>query len=157
MNDLELLRGAAMYGSMNSQDTSTQNGALLVKKGNAIAIASNRFPPGVRARHSRPEKYSFIEHAERGAIYAAAAAGNCIRGATLYCPWFACPDCARAIVLSGISEVVGSARAADATPDRWRALVKDGITILREGGVSMRWLDEKLGVLILFDGKEMEL
>lgn len=156
-DDIAFLRGATVYGSMNSQDKSTHNGAVLVKKGNVIAYAANVFPKGVRHRHEKPSKYAFIEHAERGAIFAAAKAGRSTRGATLYCPWFACPDCARAIVCAGIERVVGSAKASNMTPARWQDAIRDGLAILREGGVDYSWVSDPLDVVILFDQKRVEL
>lgn len=157
ISDLEFLRLAAIYGVSYSQDKSTQNGALIVSGGDVVVMAANRFPRGAPHRHDRPAKYTFIEHAERSAIYAAARDGRRTLGARLFCPWFACPECARAIVCSGIREVVGSVMAAEATPARWRPLIRDGEAILRGGGVSVRWLAGKLGVPILFDGQILEL
>jgi dCMP deaminase len=157
ISDLEFLRLAAIYGVSYSQDKSTQNGAVLVRNGDVLVMAANRFSPGSPVRHDRPEKYKVIEHAERGAIYAAARDGHRTLGARLYCPWFACPDCARAIVACGIREVVGSVVTVDATPERWRPLIRDGEAILRDGGVSIRWLAGRLGVPILFDGRVLEL
>lgn len=42
----------------------------------------------------------------QNAIYAAAKAGQKLEGCIMYLPWFPCPDCARAIVMSGIHELV---------------------------------------------------
>jgi dCMP deaminase len=52
-----------------------------------------------------------MEHAERDAIYKAAFVGMQTEGATLYVPWFACADCARAIIAAGITRVVGNSLA----------------------------------------------
>lgn len=131
----------------SSHDHHTQNGAVLVPVGAAyVAIGVNKVPKGVYAapdRLLRPLKYKYIEHAERAA--------------TLYCPWFACTDCARAIILAGIREVVGHVKPRAATPERWTAEIVQAEAMLREAGVSMRWLAEDLGVTIRFDGEEMRL
>ena len=157
ISDLEFLRLAAIYGVSYSQDRSTQNGAIIVVDGEVVAMSANKFPVGVPHRHDKPAKYTFIEHAERGAIYAAARNGQRTLRARLFCPWVACPDCARAIVLCGIREVICSAAAAQATPERWGSLVTEGVSILTGGGVGVRWMAGKLGVPILFDGKILEL
>jgi len=61
----------------------------------------------VEARHERPAKYLWTEHAERNAIFNLARTGGpSLRGARIYVPWFPCADCARAIIQSGISEMV---------------------------------------------------
>jgi dCMP deaminase len=63
------------------------------------AIGDNGFPRGadddLEARHARPAKHKWTEHAERNAIFAAARAGIPIDGCTMYLPWFPCMDCAR--------------------------------------------------------------
>jgi dCMP deaminase len=161
MTDIDLLRAACQIARRESDDPRTQNAAVLVQRSGPKITGSvwsaNRFPRGVRRAQEPPEKYDRIEHAERAAIFAAARAGWRTAGATMYTPWFACCDCARAIVAAGVVEVVGSAKVCAATPERWRRAVLAGEAILREAGVGMRWLAEPLGVGILFDGKEVTL
>ncbi len=125
-----------------------------------VCMAVNGFPAGVERtpeRLERPAKYAYMEHAERGAIYRAARIGTPTAGATLYCPWFACVDCARAIIVAGIREVVGHVLPRSKTPERWRESIATAEGMLREARVGMRWLAEPLGVTIRFDGEEMSL
>jgi dCMP deaminase len=154
---LDWLRLAATTAAEASEDCSTQNGAVVAPEAGFVTAAANHFPAGVRPRVARPDKYTYIEHAERAAIYAAARIGTKTAGATLYCLWFACPECARAIICAGIKEVVGHVVPRQATPDRWVAQVVAGEAMLRDGGIGMRWLTDRLGVTIKFDGKEMHL
>lgn len=156
MNDLDHLREACRYAVEHSHDPDTQNGAVLVTRRVAI-YAANCVPPGVsRSSHrlERPFKYDFVEHAERAVIYKAAATGNPTAGATLFCPWFACTDCARAIVSAGIKEVVGLIALRNATPARWMLNVELAEKMLKEAGVGQRLLADKIGVTIRFDGRE---
>jgi dCMP deaminase len=160
MTEIDILRLAAREAVKNSSDPDTQNGAVLARRNDVVFMAANAFPDGVEARHHRlyrPEKYRFIEHAERNVIYRAAATGWGTGGAAMYCLWFSCPDCARAIIQAGIYEVVGHVAPRRATPARWLQAVSDGEAMLREAGVGMRWLADPLGVTIRFDGKEMVL
>ena len=160
MNELDLLRIAARVAAKNSSDNRTQNGAVLARRGEQPVAAANSFPSGVRIspeRLERPTKYLFMEHAERNAIFRAAMMGWPTGGATMYCLWYACPDCARAIIQAGIYEVVGLVKTRNATPPAWTQAVLDGEALLRESGVGMRWINEPLGLKIRFDGKEMEL
>ena len=156
MTETDYLREACRYAADNSHDPSTQNGAVLVS-GRRLIYAANRFPTGVAVtggRLERPTKYSFMEHAERGVIYAAAAAGVPTAGSTLYCPWFACADCARAIICAGIAEVVGlSLPMDDEASKRWAESVATGLLMLTEAGVGQRWLECDLGVTMLCDGR----
>lgn len=94
-----------------SKDRSRKTAAVIVDADNRIlSIGWNGFPrevdDNVEARHERPAKYKWTEHAERNAIYNAAALGIMLRGTTMYLPWYPCADCARAIIQSGIAELV---------------------------------------------------
>lgn len=156
MNEIDYLREACRYAAANSGDPHTQNAAVLV--GGRMAIyAANAVPTGVGrdgVRMTAPFKYRFIEHAERAVIYKAAATGVPTAGSTMYCPWFACTDCARAIILAGIKEVVGLASVYNATPPRWSENVFQASTMLSEARVSQRWLACDVGVTIKFDGRD---
>ena len=69
-----------IFISQWSKDRSRKCGAIIVDDRNVlISIGWNGFPRGINddidARHARPAKYQWTEHAERNAIYNAAAAG----------------------------------------------------------------------------------
>jgi len=155
MNEIDYLRQACQFASISSRDSRTQNGAVLVTKTRVIC-AVNAFPSGVTVtdeRRAAPEKYLFIEHAERAAIYRAASLGVATAGSTLYCPWFACCDCARAIIMSGVTEVVGLVSLRNATPERWQENIATAEKMLAEAGVSQRLLAVELGEWLRFDGE----
>lgn len=158
-SDLDWLRLTFDTAARHSDDPSTQNGAILVSERGFIAVSANEFPSGLQVtkhRVQRPEKYRWIEHAERGAIYAAARRGVKTDGSVLYCCWFACPECARAIIAAGVREVVGHVRTRQATPGRWLMDVERGERMLTEAGVGMRWLSGRLGVQIRFNEEVLE-
>jgi dCMP deaminase len=162
MTEKDLLRTAAFAAARRSHDPRTQNGAVLVPSGGwmPVAVAANHYPVRWWAAGSRleaPEKYRYIEHAERAVIYKAAACGQATEGSTLYCPWFACTDCARAIICAGVAAVVGHEAARARTPSRWAGEVAAAESMLTDAGVAMRWLGGTLGVSILFDGEKLEL
>jgi dCMP deaminase len=141
-----------------SPDPSTQNGALLVNPhtGIIVAYSPNTFPRGVERTLERlqsPLKYEYMEHAERGAVYAAAATGVATRGLTMFCPWFACEECARAIIMAGISEVVGHDLPEQAQRTDWAEHVARAEGMLTEAGVRFRRVKGTLGIDILFNGK----
>lgn len=117
----------AMAVAAKSKDPSTKVGAVIVgEHHNILSTGFNGFPRGVREtvkhtdgevseytldaeRWERPAKYLRVEHAERNAIFNAARHGVRLEGASMYMNWEPCPctDCARAIIQSGIVEVVG--------------------------------------------------
>jgi dCMP deaminase len=157
MTDLDHLRRACLHAIANSDDVHTHVGAVLVQGGYYV-LATNALPPGVRPtpeRLGRPEKYRWIEHAERRAIYQAAANGVATKGATLYAPWSSCTDCARAIICAGIVEVVGLSSLRQATPIRWESEIRTAEAMLSEAGVGLRWLSGEVGVTIRFDGQDL--
>ncbi len=97
--------------STKSKDESTHVGAIIVGKDNEIiSTGMNGFVRGTNddliERQERPEKYFWIEHAERNTIYNAARIGVSLLGTKLYVTAMPCMDCARAIVQSGIKEIV---------------------------------------------------
>ena len=154
---VQLLREACNIAALSSTDPHTQNGAILIAKNGARVAAANQLPPiELRPeRMIRPAKYTYIEHAERHVIYRAAREGVATQGATLYCPWFACADCARAIILAGIAEVVGLAH--PPAHGIWKETCERGDEMMREAGVVYRRLEEQLGVLVLRDGVYVEV
>lgn len=134
--------------ALESPDPSTQNGAVIYHP--LIewhSTGCNTFPFNVKItpeRLERPTKMHYIEHAERNAVYTAARLGRFTTGATMFCPWYSCSDCARAVVQAGISKVIGYKPMLDATPERWLESVNTGIEIMKEGGVACYWYDKPL-------------
>jgi dCMP deaminase len=125
-----------------SKDRSTRVGAVIVGPSNEVrSIGYNGFPRGVDddvpARHERPEKYLWVEHAERNAIYNAARAGISVAGCKMYLPWFPCMDCARAIVQSGIETLV--AIQPDVNDPKWGEDFRRAIDLLKEAGIVVKW------------------
>ena len=93
-----------------SEDNSTKVGAVIIDARQVLlALGWNGLPRGILAkasRNERPIKYQFYEHAERNAIFNAAAKGIELQGSTLYTQFVPCAECARAIIQSGIKRVI---------------------------------------------------
>lgn len=94
-----------------SDDPITKVGCVIVDKDNTIvSLGYNGAPRGIPnewvADAPRAEKYDWVEHADRNAIYNAGRIGVVLGGSTMYLPWCPCAACARAIIQSGIVEVV---------------------------------------------------
>jgi dCMP deaminase len=162
MSELRILRRAVDFGMHRSGDPRTRVGAA-VKFGSDpldVIFGANRLPEGVEendARASPKHKARYIEHAERDVLYACAREGIKTKGAIMYAPWFACCQCARAIIGAGIREVVGLMSLRSMTPARWSDDIAAAHQMLGEAGVAMRWVTAELGTTILFDGKEIEI
>ena len=136
-----LMRKAYMY-ALRSDDESTKLGSLLWHPSRGvIAYGCNHFVPGYGGKpehHERPLKYSITEHAERDVIYKASDVCVSLNRCILVCPWVACPDCARAIVLCGIKDVICHKQCMSRTPERWNEMVNLGLDILHAGGVEVK-------------------
>ena len=125
-----------------SKDRSRQVGCVIVGPDNEIrAYGFNGFPRGVdddaEGRHARPAKYKWTEHAERNAIYNAARIGTPLQGCRMYLPWFPCMDCARAVVQSGIAELI--CERPDLSDPQWGGDFADVPLLLEEAEVRIRW------------------
>jgi len=123
MNWDEYFITMAIMVAQKSKDPSTKVGCVIVDEDNVVlSIGFNGFPRGVIEieghwcdtlykfdRWERPQKYSWVEHAERNACYNAARKGIQLRGARAYLNWdpSPCEACSRAFIQSGIIEVIG--------------------------------------------------
>lgn len=127
-----------------SKDRSTKVGAVIVRDRRILTTGFNGFPIGVddnvEERHGRPAKYLYTEHAERNAILQAARLGLPLEGATLYLNYapFPCADCTRAVIQSGIREVITSGiEFPGVSKEMWNGHFKAAEEMLREAGVTV--------------------
>ena len=107
----EYFMGIAMLAAKRSKDPSTQVGACIVSPDNIIiSTGYNGMPKGCSddefpwGRTGEETKYPFVVHAELNAILNAN--GRDLRGSRLYVALFPCNECAKAIIQSGVKEVV---------------------------------------------------
>ena len=109
----EYFMGIALLSAKRSKDPSTQVGACIVNKDNRIiSVGYNGMPrccsddefPWDKNENPLDSKYLYVCHAELNAIL------NCDRGnvrdCICYTTLFPCNECAKAIIQSGMSEVV---------------------------------------------------
>ena len=103
----------ALLSGKRSKDPNTQVGACIVNKNNVIeSIGYNGLPNGCsddefpweKEGEMLNTKYPFVVHAELNAILNAK--GKDLSGCKIYVALFPCNECAKAIIQSGISEVV---------------------------------------------------
>lgn len=126
-----------------SKDTNTKVGAVVVDKDRIVlSMGYNGFPrecdDSIESRFEQPVKYLFTEHAERNAIYHAARHGVSLRGCTLYATLFPCADCTRAVIQSGITEVV--APMPNIEHPKWGESFKASIAMLEEAKIKITFL-----------------
>jgi dCMP deaminase len=135
-----------------SKDESTQCGSVIVGPGHEIrSTGYNSFPRGIndnlKERQERPQKYLWIEHAERNAIYNAARMGVSLVGCRIYQDWLPCADCARAIIQCGIKEIIidsaSPQNGSQEWKDRWGESLRVSLTMLKEAGVQVLIFDRE--------------
>ena len=107
--------GIAMLSAQRSKDPNTQVGACIVGPDNRIlSVGYNGMPQGCeddsmpwgREGAALESKYLFVCHAELNAILNFPGSRKDLVGAKIYVDLFPCNECAKAIIQSGINEVV---------------------------------------------------
>lgn len=105
--------GVAKLSAQRSKDPSTQVGACIVSKDNKIlSVGYNGAPngyddenmPWAREGSFTETKYAYVCHAELNAILNNK--GSSLEGARIYVDLFPCNECAKAIIQSGIKEII---------------------------------------------------
>ena len=110
----EYFMGIAMLAAKRSKDPNTQVGACIVSPDNIIiSTGYNGMPKGCSddvfpwERSGEDEtqtKYPYVVHAELNAILNAN--GRDLRGSRIFVALFPCNECAKAIIQSGVKEVL---------------------------------------------------
>lgn len=109
----EYFMGIALLSAKRSKDSNTQVGACIVSDENKIlSVGYNGMPTGCDddempwEREGEPleTKYPFVCHAELNAILNRSSGS--LKNARIYVSLFPCNECAKAIIQSGIKEVI---------------------------------------------------
>jgi dCMP deaminase len=134
----------AVTAAAGSPNEIRKVGALLMTGDRSTEITGcNSFPPRVRnlpERVAGDNRFIWLEHAERAAIFEAARRGLATDGGTLVSTYFPCTDCARAIVQSGVTTVATPRPEFD--DPVWGESFRTSATILEEGAVEVIFLAE---------------
>ena len=109
----EYFMGIALLSGERSKDPSSQVGACIVSQDNKIlSMGYNGFPigcsdeemPWEREGKALDTKYPYVCHAELNAILNYT--GTSIKNSKLYVTLFPCNECAKAVIQSGIKEII---------------------------------------------------
>lgn len=109
----EYFMGIAMLSAMRSKDNNSQVGACIVSPENKIlSLGYNGMPigcndddmPWEREGEDLETKYMYVCHSELNAILNSP--NHDLKGARMYVTLFPCNECAKAVIQSGIREVV---------------------------------------------------
>ena len=145
----EYFMGIAMLAARRSKDPNTQVGACIVSPDNIIiSTGYNGMPKGCSddefpwGREGAETKYPYVVHAELNAILNAN--GRDLRGSRLYVALFPCNECAKAIIQSGVKEVLYLSDKYAETPS-----VQASKRMLTAAGVTFRQLKTDLKSITL--------
>ena len=139
----EYFMSLAHLSGMRSKDPNTQVGACIVnERKRIVGIGYNGLPygcnddeyPWERDGGFLDTKYAYVVHAELNAILNAT---ESLQNCTIYVSLFPCNECAKAIIQSGIKEVVYES-------DKYRDTdsAKASRRMLNSAGVKLRQIDE---------------
>lgn len=108
----EYFMGIAILSSMRSKDPSTQVGACIANAENkVVSIGYNGMPQGLEDDkmpwghgEGLDSKYLYVCHAEFNAILNSQISN--LKGTKIYVTLFPCNECAKAIIQTGIKEII---------------------------------------------------
>ena len=150
--------GVALLSAKRSKDPSTQVGACIVNEKNKIVGAGyNGLPigcdddefPWEKQGEFLNTKYPYICHAELNAILNNI--GMDLHGCKIYTALFPCNECSKAIIQSGITEVIFLSDKYDGND-----IVKASKHMLDKAGIKYRKVNSKITNLVLsFNEKDV--
>ena len=132
--------GVAKLAGMRSKDPHSQVGSVIVSPDNKIlSIGYNGFPrgcsddeyPWAREGDALDTKYLYVTHSELNAILNYR--GGNLEGSKIYVSLFPCNECSKAIIQSGICEIIYDD---DKYPDSESVIASK--RMLRSAGVKFR-------------------
>jgi len=150
----EYFMSLAHLSAVRSKDPSTQVGAVIVDSNNrVVGLGYNGFPRGCddkefpweREGEFLDTKYAYVVHAELNAILNA---NKLIENCRLYVSLFPCNECSKAIIQSGIKEIIYES-------DKYKDLdqFKASKKMLEAAGVKLRQLDYEIDLNIKINKK----
>lgn len=144
MNWSTYFKNIAEQVKLKSKDQLTQIGAVIVGHDHEIVSTGyNSFPRGINddipERQERPEKYFWMCHAERNAIYNAARIGVSTKGTTMYLTCgVPCADCTHGIINAGIVRIVLT-DGGGASGIKWDESAKRSLQMFNEAHVEVSY------------------
>ena len=143
----EFFIGVASLAAKRSKDPNTQVGACIVDKENRIlsigyngtpnGFSDDKFPWDREGEKKTETKYPYVCHAELNAILNYRGSRKDLVDSKIYVDLFPCNECAKAIVQSGIKEIIYKSDKYNGTEENDAAKY-----IFNKCGVSYRQIDE---------------
>ena len=140
---LQFMKVAESFASM-SKDTTKVGCVILDSETNGILSSGyNGFPRGVNenivSRWKRPEKYSFVVHAEANAVCQSSNSSASLRNATCVVTMYPCAECTKLLVQAGVRRIVTKQPEED-LKKRWGESFRYSKLMLQETGVVVQYV-----------------
>lgn len=139
---LQFMKVAESFADM-SKDTTKVGCVILDSETNSILSAGLNGMPreideNIKERWNRPQKYSFISHAEANSVAQAALNGIPLRGSTCVVNYFPCSECAKLLIQSGIKTIV--TKEADMESEKWGESFRYSKIMFSEAGLDIQYV-----------------
>ena len=142
----EYFMGIAFLSAKRSKDPNTKVGACIVDQDNkVVSIGYNGMPKGLKEEdlswnkgEGLDNKYLYVCHAEFNAILNTRN-GSALKGCSLYVTLFPCNECAKAIVQSGIKELIYADNKYEDT-----TAIKASLKMIQMAGIKIRKYDGRI-------------
>ncbi len=142
----EYFMGIASLSALRSKDPNTKVGACIVDNDNkVVSIGYNGMPTGLdesklswNKGEGLDSKYLYVCHAEFNAILNTRH-GEALKGCRLYVTLFPCNECAKAVIQTGIKEVIYLDNKYQDTTG-----VKASLKMLQLAGIKIRKYEEDI-------------
>jgi dCMP deaminase len=142
----QTLYEALLLREDDSDDPDTQTVCAVDNGTQSVVMAANMLPPGVdptKENTSRPDKYNWINHAEKRVLCKAARRGYPTEGAVMYLNWYPCANCASCISEAGIAVLYCDQDRYEERKNDPRYDFSMAADILQKGGVEVRWVPKE--------------
>lgn len=110
-----------------------------------LSMGYNGFPrnidEGQEQRWEKPEKYFWVEHSERNAIYNASRHGTPLNNSICVSTYYPCSDCTRALIQVGVKTLV--TKEPDSLSEKWYKEHQRSMIMLGEARVSVIVLQKR--------------
>lgn len=153
---MEVLMDITIIQDANYDDVYGMTQAVYAAREVDYRTQVGAFVDGIAGSNKFVESAGFRPHAETTALLNCARLGIPTQGSTLYAPWAACPSCAQSIITAGITRVVISRTAMEATPEDWIDRVNTGLGMLLDAGITVEMM-QPIGMKITMRGQEVEV
>lgn len=133
---------AKSLANIFSKDSSSKVGALFIAKDSMQILSTgyNGMPRGfdenVSTRWERPNKYLYVEHAERNGIYNACRNGVSLNNSICIITMFPCADCMRGLIQSGVTHII----TVEPDGERWMEHAKIALEMANECSIDITYV-----------------